>query len=152
MNNQSGSWFKLQSGFFCQTQQKNSEFSGIADPVQFFSLMFDPCSWKTWGQSIKIIRILNKQSLSKNFCSFFFVSIGIIYPCCGSNIFSNPDLTIKSTCDSGKVSRPARTNPLDKTISPSQLGVMIWIFTGVNSGILYIYSRMDDSRCCRVQK
>ena len=49
--------------------------------------------------------------------------------------FLNPDLTIKSTCDSGKASRTVRTNPLDKTISPSQFGVRIRIFTGADSGI-----------------
>ena len=36
---------------------------------------------------------------------------------------------------SGKTTITARTNPLDKTISPSQFGVRIRIFTGADSGI-----------------
>ena len=71
----------------------------------------------------------------QNFLQFLFLDQKELFVHRGSGIFSNPDLTIRSTCDSGKASRTARTNPLDITISPSQFGVRIRIFTGADSGI-----------------
>ena len=75
-----------------------------------------------------------------------FLSNSIISPRCGIGKVSNPDFNMISTCESGKVSRTARKNPVDITRSPSQFGVRISIFVGIESKMPNNYSMIREFR------
>ena len=70
---------------------------------------------------------MDSFELNKIIGAILLVALLII----GIGKVSNPDFNIISTCESGKVSRTARKNPVDIIRSPSQFGVRISIFEGI---------------------
>ena len=75
-----------------------------------------------------------------------FLLNSIISTQCGIGNVSNPDFNMISTCESGKVSRTARKNPVDIIRSSSQFGVQISNFEGIESKVPNNYSMIREFR------